>query len=168
MSVALALTHPEQYAVTRAGLQMLSNVRHLCERIREWAFGFNVLTVVANRESLLHRDKRSGGFVWLDLLLSIGGDEGTVLELPGVGVRFQYTSGTILMFSGNTHLHGVSPSASERVCLAAYARPSVNRQLGIHTPLPPSISRSNHHSYWLGYIRSLVDWSRATQTSDVL
>lgn len=160
MSVALVLTHPEQYAVTRAALEKLSTVRHICERIREWSFGFHVLTVVVNRESLLHRDKRSGGFLWLDLLLTIGGDDGTVLELPGLGVRFQYSSGTFVLFSGNTHLHGVSASEAERVCFAAYARPSVNRQFPIHSPKPPTIERSSHHAYWLTYIHSLLEWAR--------
>ncbi|KZV62304.1 hypothetical protein PENSPDRAFT_548123, partial [Peniophora sp. CONT] len=122
MSAALVLAHPEQYALTRACLEKQSGLRHVCNRIHEWAFGFNVLTIVSNRETLTHRDKLSGGLEWLDELVSIGGDDTTVLELPGVGVRFQYRSGTIVLFSGHTHLHGVSASKRERVCFAAYAR----------------------------------------------
>ncbi|KZV59180.1 hypothetical protein PENSPDRAFT_595933, partial [Peniophora sp. CONT] len=160
MSAALVLTHPEQYAVTRACLEKQGGLRHLCHRVREWAFGFNVLTIVANRKSLLHRDKLSGGQEWLDALLSIGGDIDTVLELPGVGVRFQYTSGTIVLFCGHTHLHGVSASRSERVCFAAYGRPSVQRQWRLHSPRPPTIHMSRHHTFWLEYIEELLAWAR--------
>lgn len=160
MSVAMVLVHPEQYALTRAALEALSSLEHICDYIQTWAFGFNVLTVVVNRETLTHRDKFSGGFEWLDELLNIGGDEGTVLELPGVGVRFQYTSGTIAIFSGNTHLHGVSPSLLERACFAAYVRPSVLRTFHLHTPDPPTIPRSQHHIYWAEYIQTLLDWTR--------
>ena len=154
------LTHPEQYAVTRGSLEKLSRIDHICDRIREWAFGFNVVTVVANRESLTHRDKRSGGFEYFDQLLTVGGDAETVLELPGLGVRFQYTSGSIVMFSGNTHLHGVSYSQRERVCFASYARQSVHKQLGIGSPRPPTIAASLHHEYWLRYIHEVLIWAR--------
>lgn len=160
MSVALALTHPEQYALTRACLGQLSTLRHVCDRIREWAFGYNVLTIVANRQSLSHRDRLSGGVEWLDTLLSIGGDEDTVFELPGVGVRLLYTSGTLVLFCGHTHLHGVSASRAERVCFAAYARPSVQRQFRLHTPKPPTVSRAGFHTFWLRYISKLIDWAQ--------
>lgn len=165
MSVALVLTHPEQYALTRAGLEKLGSIQHVCDRIREWAFGFNVLTVVANRETLLHRDINSGGTHWLDQLLNIGGSTDTVLELPGIGVRLQYTSGTMALFSGNTHLHGVSASKCERVCFAAYARPSVLRQEDIFDPRSPSIPDSLHHLFWLDYIDRMLAWAHRTSHS---
>lgn len=159
MSVALVLIHPEQYALTRASLQKLSRMEHICDRIRQWAFGFNVLTVVVNRKSLLHRDKGSGGFEWLDELLTVGGDEDTVLELPGLGVRFRYCSGTIALFSGNTHLHGVSASRSERVCFAAYVRSSVLRKFHIHHPDPPYVNTGLDHMEWLEYIDEILAWA---------
>lgn len=159
MSVAIAIVHPEQYALTRASLSKLGALPHVCEYIRHWAFGFNVLTVVVNRDTLVHRDKQSGGLDWLDELLSIRGSDDTVLELPGVGARFLYQSGTIALFSGNIFSHGVSCLLEERVCFAAYVRPSVHRAFKIHSPHPPTISRSLHHTYWAGYIQTLITWS---------
>ena len=161
ISAALVLTHPEQYALTRGCLERASTLQHLCDRIREWAFGFNVVTLVVNREALTHRDKMSGGQEYLDALLSIGGDVHTTLELPGIGVRFQYTSGTIVFFSGNTHLHGVSISQTERACFALYARPSVHKQLGLPTPRLPTVADSVEHEYWVEYIEELLAWARS-------
>lgn len=165
ISVALVLTHPEQYALTRACLQKLSAIEHINERLMEWSFGFNVVTVVVNRQSPFHRDRGSGGADWLENLMNIGGDDGTVLELPGIGVRFQYSSGTMALFSGHTHLHGVSEAACERVCFASYARPPVLRLFNLFTPDPPSLSRSLHHQVWKSYIGELVDWAKRTQKS---
>ena len=161
MSVALVLTHPEQYALTRASLEKLAHLPVICKRIREWAFGFNVLTIVANRESYLHRDKESGGPEYIDELLSIGGNHKTVLELPGIGVRFRHASGTMALFSGNTHLHGVSRSTTERVCFAAYVHSSVHRKFRIPAPNPPSLVSSMQYVYWNSYINSLLEWARS-------
>ena len=160
MSIALALIHPEQYALTRASIECMTRIRHVGPRAREWGFGFNVLTVVANRMSVLHRDRLSGGHLFLDCLLSVGGDEGTVLELPGLGIRAQYASGTMALFSGNTHLHGVSKSNAERVCFAAYVRKSVLQLFRLHMPDLPTTERAHHHLYWLTYINELIRWAR--------
>ena len=161
MSVAIALAHPEQYALTRASLEKLASLRHICQFIDGWAFAFNVLTIVVNREAWLHRDKMSGALALLDMLLNIGGDPGTVLELPGVGVRLQYDSGTAAIFSGHTHIHGVSRSTEERVCFAAYVRPSVHRLFGLHTPDAPTVVRPSQYAQWIHYIESVVAWARS-------
>lgn len=127
--------------------------------MREWALAFNVLTVVANRELLLHRDKLSGGPDYLDQLLTIGSDDDTVLELPGIGVRFRYGSGTMALFSGHTHIHGVSRSTCERVCLASYARPSVHRRFNLHIPDAPTVASAKQYTYWRTYIQAMIDWA---------
>ena len=163
LAVVEVLIHPQQYALTRGSLERHSTLAHIRNRIREWAFGFNVVTVVVNREALTHRDKRSGGLEYFDQLVTVGGDSTTVLELPGIGARLQYTSGAIVMFSGNTHLHGVSASQKERVCFASYARPSVQKQQKIPTPRPPTVPSSLHHRYWLGYINEVLAWARRKQ-----
>ena len=160
LAIALVLTHPQQYAHTRGGLEKFSRIEHICDRIREWAFGFNVLTVVVNRESLTHRDKLSGGAEYFDQLVTVGGDPNTVLELPGIGVRFLYTSGTVVMFCGNVHLHGVSRSVGERTCFASYARRSVHTQQGIPAPSPPTVESSRHHKYWRDFIEEVLEWAR--------
>ena len=137
----------------------------------EWLRNFNVSKVkngpvpagydwITGPLSLLHRDKLSGGVPYFDCLLTIGGDDGTVLALPGLGIRYQYTSGTMVLFSGHTRLHGVSKAHAERVCFAAYVRQSVHRLFRIHIPELPSAVHSKEHMYWLGYIQEILKWAR--------
>ena len=117
------------------------------------------MTLVVNREAWFHRDPNSGGVTWFDQLFNFGGDPGTVLELPGIGVRLQYDSGTVAMFSGHTHIHGVSESTHERLCLASYVRPSVQRLFRMHTPEAPSIESSMMHNTWRQYIQDILKWA---------
>ncbi|VDB91630.1 unnamed protein product [Peniophora sp. CBMAI 1063] len=165
VSTALVLTHPEQYALTRASLERLSTIDHISERLLEWSFSFNVVTVIANRQAPFHRDRSSGGSEWMEVLLTVGGDAETVLELPGIGARFQYRSGTMALFAGYTHLHGVSESCAERVCIASYARPSVQRLFRLHNPDPPTVARSLHHNIWRQYITDILSWARQPEFS---
>lgn len=136
-SAALAIAHPEQYELHRRSLRKVANDPAFADLISQWAFAFNVVTVVANRSTPIHRDVLSGGRPLYDLLATFGGGPLTVLGFPGLGLRMQYDSGTIALFSGHVHPHGVSVSSEERVCLALYARRSVLHKYQL--PLPQCV-----------------------------
>lgn len=86
----------------------------------------------------MHRDIYSGGRGMLDGLLNLGGGRLTVIEFPGLGLRLQYDSRALLLFSGNVHSHGVSVSEDERVCLAFYGRKAMLHKHSLRLP------RSSH------------------------
>lgn len=134
LSAVLAVVHPEQFESTLKCLDKLCEDEGLVDIADQWSFAFTVVSVISNRSTPEHRDLSSGGHGLIDLLLSIGGCSQTVLELPGLGLRFIYDSGAVVLFSGHVHLHTVSSSQSERMCLACYSRKAVYHKFGLGLP----------------------------------
>ncbi|KAI0281322.1 hypothetical protein BC826DRAFT_1111483 [Russula brevipes] len=87
MSAVLSVVQPDLYALNRECLLRLSEREDLREFIALWGFTFNAVSVISNRSSPAHRDGRSGGAQYSDVLVSLGGDAGTVLELYSLGIR---------------------------------------------------------------------------------
>jgi hypothetical protein len=132
MSAVLSVTQPELYALNRESLLRLSERGpELKEHVAAWGFAFNAVTVISNRSSPNHRDQKSGRPEYSDVLLSLGGDSETVLELVTLGIRCRYSSGSVAVFSGNVILHAVSESVNDRVCIAGYTRPAVHCSVGL-------------------------------------
>lgn len=134
LSAILAVVHPEQFELTLKSLEALCKDESFADIAEQWAFAFNAVSVISNRETPEHRDRGSGGHGIFDLLLSIGGCSRTVLELPGIGLRLIYDSGTIVLFSGHVHLHSVSASERERMAIACYARKAIYHKFGLSLP----------------------------------
>lgn len=111
MSAALAITHPEQYALTRECLVRLAKEHPELEDVLEiWPFAFNAVAVVSNRSTGIHRDRYSGDDIEYDGMATVGGDDNVAIELKGLGFRGRYRSGTMVWTSCCTHLHSVSDS----------------------------------------------------------
>lgn len=140
LSATLAIAHPEQFQLSLRCLENLGNMAQFADLAEQWAFAFTAVSVVSNRWTPEHRDNGSGGYGILDVLLSIGGCLRTVLELPGLGLRFIYDSGTVVLFSGHVHLHTVSPSERERMCIACYARKAIYHKFGLDLPSSTTVN----------------------------
>ena len=52
------------------------------------------------------------------------------VELPGIGIRFHYNPGSMLLILSKAIRHGVSVSKEERCCLAFFVRERILCQLG--------------------------------------
>lgn len=131
MSAVLSVTQPALYALNRECLLQLSERPELKDHLAVWGFVFNAVSVVSNRSSPTHRDQKSGHPEYSDILVSLGGDAKTVLDLVSLGIRCKYSSGSAAVFSGNVILHGVSDSVNDRVCIAGYTRPAVHCSVGL-------------------------------------
>ncbi|KIJ92473.1 hypothetical protein K443DRAFT_135284 [Laccaria amethystina LaAM-08-1] len=68
-----------------------------------------------------------------DLIINIAAhhDHDIRVELPGIGIRFRYGSGTALAILGKAIRHGVSATDVDRYCLAFFMRQAVSERLGI-------------------------------------
>ncbi|VDB98979.1 unnamed protein product [Peniophora sp. CBMAI 1063] len=152
LSTALAIAHPAQYRETRQALGYLASLPEFNRHMQQWTFAFNAVTLICNRLTPLHRDRASGGAGFYDLLLSIGGGPRTILSLPGLGIRVQYDSGTVAMFSGHQHTHEVWGFEEERACIACYARPPVIRWLGGQNPARPTGPSTLPEGWWQALI----------------
>ena len=131
MSSILAIAQPDLYKLGRESLMRLGGRPRVRPYMKDWPFAFNVLSLIANRASPFHRDRRSGKPEYSDVLLSLGGDASTVLELPTVGIRCRYGPGSVAVFSGNLVLHGVSACKGERLCIAGYHRPALHHAVNV-------------------------------------
>ena len=114
---------------------MVRNPEEMAEILRNWSSVFTACSSISNRISPLHRDAQTS-VNWYDILATVGTYSGAVMEFPGVGIRLEYSPGTVVGISGKIVRHGVSDwdEGGERVCLASYLRTNVFRRLGVGMP----------------------------------
>lgn len=145
MSAALAITHPEQYALTRECLIRLAEEHPDLETVlRIWPFAFNALAVVSNRCTPMHRDRKSGDDRDYDGMVTVGGDDDVTIKFDGLGFWGRYRSGTMVWTSCHTQLHSVSESPiAERVAFAAFVKQSVQLDTELDRPRAPTLELVN-------------------------
>ena len=130
----LSITHPNLYDAGINCLSKLGQDERLRSAVSKWPFLANAITVISNRQSPLHRDGASSRASWYDILLSVGGDASTYLDLWSLGVRCKYDSGSCALFSGRIIIHGVSESQNDRVCVAMYMKDNLHERAGVEAP----------------------------------
>jgi hypothetical protein len=128
LSGVIRVIHPELYQMGLTSIAALGQMANLQDIISIWTSIFNGILVISNRETPIHRDNLSHP-EWYNLLATIGPYRSAIFELPGVGIRFRYNSGTVIGLSGRLLRHVVSESDGERVCIAYYMRDNVQRRL---------------------------------------
>lgn len=145
MSAALAITHPEQYALARESLIRLSRAHpDLTTVLKIWPFSFNAVAVISNRSTPMHRDRGSGDETDYDEMVTVGGDDDVAIEFQGLGFKGRYRSGTIVCTSCNVHLHSVSDSPNqERVAFAAFVKRSVQLDNRLDRPCRLTLEHIN-------------------------
>lgn len=114
------------------GLEAMEELPKHCqnEGVYEiWASLFNGVQVMYNRTTPVHRDN-SSSHAWFDLLVTIGPYNTCFLHLPGVGLYFAYSSGTVVGICGRLLRHEVFDFEGERLGLAYYMRKNVVKRLG--------------------------------------
>lgn len=128
-----ALTSILNPYVFNAGVEIIRTIHTTPEIIQKremlprilgaWSTPFTALSIMTNRQTPVHRDNGSG-FTVNDLLTTIGPYSNGHLDMPSLGCRFRYNSGTIASFCGRLLTHAASADG-ERLCIAQYLRESV-------------------------------------------
>ena len=127
---------PQLYDVGLRGMELLGqraldfNDTAMLETLSLWPTVFTNVSLIANRETPLHRDPRSQAN-WFDLLVNVGDHNGCVLSLPSLGVELAYNSGTVVAFSGRLLQHGANAVDGNRYCLTYYMRDNIHRWLNV-------------------------------------
>ncbi|EIW87378.1 hypothetical protein CONPUDRAFT_46538, partial [Coniophora puteana RWD-64-598 SS2] len=127
MSSILSIVNPAQYRQGLRCMRRLGRKEAVKDSVGMWGSVFNAVTVLANRESLFHRDG-SGRFEWFDMLATYGRYTDGQLSLPAAGLDLHYRPGTVVPFCGNVLRHGVPHCNGERICLAYYMRHKLHVQ----------------------------------------
>jgi hypothetical protein len=116
--------------VFNAGIKVIQAIHTMPELVHKgetlphilaaWSTPFTALSLMNNRNMPVHRDNGLG-FTVNDMLITVGPYTNGILELPSLGCRFRYHSGTIASFSGQLLPHAVS-AEGERLCISQYLR----------------------------------------------
>jgi hypothetical protein len=128
LSSVVRVIHPQLFQMGMEAMRRLGLRADLSDVVELWYCIFNGASVISNRETPMHRDNFSR-CQWYDLLTTVGPYQEAILELPGVGLRFKYASGTVVGLCGRILRHGVSDADGERICVAHYMRENVQRRL---------------------------------------
>jgi hypothetical protein len=129
LSSIVRIIHPQLFEMGMEAMQKMQGQEDLQEVLSLWTSLFNGVQIISNRETPIHRDLFSRP-EWYDLLATVGPYHTTFFELPGVGIRFLYDSGTVIGVCGKVLRHGVAKADGERVCVAYYMRENVQKRLG--------------------------------------
>jgi hypothetical protein len=130
ISAMLRVMHPTLYDSGWQTMQRLGQNPELQPAVSRWSSVFNACSLLSNRWTPLHRDNYSRP-QWYDILTTVGPYKDAVMELPTIGLRFAYESGSVMAFSGKMLRHGVPPCQGERICLAYYMRDRVHERMGV-------------------------------------
>jgi len=139
LGAALSIINPEVY---RAGISCIRKFAEnpakinknetLGEVLRIWASPYTACSLINNRDTPHHRDN-GAGYSAMDLLVTVGDYHNGTLDLPGLGYRFLYSSGTVVGIAGRVVRHGVQ-AKGDRLCWANYLRESVLEAMEIPEP----------------------------------
>ena len=128
LSSILRVIHPELFAMGLETMKKMAAAADPPDILRLWYSLFNGVQVISNRETPVHRDHNSR-WEWYDLLTTVGPYQRALLSFPGLGLRFQYDSGTVLGLCGRLIRHGVSEADGDRICVAYFMRENVQKRM---------------------------------------
>ena len=135
----MSIINPDQYRAGIACIESIATCRqhilkaeYLGELLEVWAAPFNVISVMNNRDSPLHRDT-GGGYSTMDVMFSVGPYTDCRFSVPGVGAELWYRSGTVIALAGRVVRHGAKADG-DRLCVAFYSRESVWEAFQIPEP----------------------------------
>ncbi|KAL4075501.1 hypothetical protein J3A83DRAFT_4186389 [Scleroderma citrinum] len=104
LSGTLSIMHPPLYD---AGLEAMKALRQwsavadhaMSDALFQWPTVYTNVSVIANHSAPLHCDPHSH-VDWYDLFVSLGEYMDCVLDIPTLGLQFDYCPGTVVAFSG--------------------------------------------------------------------
>lgn len=133
VSGLLKIIHPGQYKAGEKAQEQLRKIQlepvATFLKVEElWKTPFTGISLISNRETTLHRDTQ-GELPWYDILLTVGDYSEGRMEVPGVGIRLAYNSGTFVAIAGKVLAHGVAKVERNRFCFAHFMRSKVVKRL---------------------------------------
>ncbi|KAI0344797.1 hypothetical protein BDW22DRAFT_1318686, partial [Trametopsis cervina] len=120
-SFIAALCFPLQVKQQKSCEGILSADTRFNETLNPWAYPSHGLAIISNRQTPLHRDRKTSTGMY-DVLATCGkyGDGDFMIE--ELGIRLRYKSGTIISLAGGLLRHGAEVEDGERVALVSFMR----------------------------------------------
>ncbi|KAI5998405.1 hypothetical protein F5J12DRAFT_680600, partial [Pisolithus orientalis] len=95
-----------------------------------WPMVYTNISMIANQSAPLHHDLQSHAD-WYDMLISVSNYSECVLDIPSLGLQFDYWPGTVVAFSGWLLQHGVNDVSGNHCSLAFYMQDNIQKWLGV-------------------------------------
>ncbi|KIM51973.1 hypothetical protein SCLCIDRAFT_142184, partial [Scleroderma citrinum Foug A] len=133
LSAALSIMHLPLYNAGLHGMEVLSswaeqNDKGMDDTLDIWSTVYTNISMITNWGTPLHRDPHSQSN-WYDILVSVGEYKDCYLNIPTLGLKLEYSPGTIVAFSGCLLRHGVNKVDGHRCCFAYYMRDNIHNFL---------------------------------------
>ncbi|KIO02016.1 hypothetical protein M404DRAFT_74804, partial [Pisolithus tinctorius Marx 270] len=95
-----------------------------------WPMVYTNISMIANRSAPLHHNPQSCAN-WYNMLISVGNYSECILDIPSLGLQFDYQPGTVVAFSSWRLQHGVNDVSSNCCSLAFYMWDNIHNWLGV-------------------------------------
>jgi hypothetical protein len=135
LNITLSLINPGLFNMGLAMLRKMRNLETTEEVAQIWQSVYTGVSVICNRNTPAHRD-RKGRPEWYNILLSYSGPKvHPLLSINDLGLDLKYSSGTVVAFCGTIFKHEArSWGVGDRVCYAHFMRESGRDRLAVPPP----------------------------------
>ncbi|KDQ48874.1 hypothetical protein JAAARDRAFT_201381 [Jaapia argillacea MUCL 33604] len=100
MSAILRVIHPKLYDAGRLALtRLMLEDKDVQDVLKVWPSVYSAMSVISNHLTPPHLDTQSQAS-WYDLLATVRPYPDAAMELPRLGLRLSYSSGTVVGFAG--------------------------------------------------------------------
>ncbi|KAI0338537.1 hypothetical protein BDW22DRAFT_1337809 [Trametopsis cervina] len=116
-----AICHPIQLMQTYNCETRLTETEAFASAVRTWNYPSHGLAFISNRQTPLHRDRKTSTTMY-DTLVTCGRYSDGDFMIAEVGLRFRYKPGTMITLAGGLLRHGAEVEDGERVVIASFMR----------------------------------------------
>ncbi|KAI6155985.1 hypothetical protein BKA82DRAFT_3967452, partial [Pisolithus tinctorius] len=112
LSASLSIMHPPLYNASHQAMWQLSewsamNDPEMLAVLQHWPVVYTNISMIANWLAPLHCNPQSCAD-WYNMLISVSNYSKCILDIPSLGIQFDYQPGTVVAFSGQLLWHGVN------------------------------------------------------------
>ncbi|KAI0336907.1 hypothetical protein BDW22DRAFT_1305625, partial [Trametopsis cervina] len=115
------LSHPEQVRTCIRAHKALASEGEISDVYCDWPLPLNGLAIISNRQTPLHRDKKTAPTMF-DFLATCGTYGDGVFTIADLDIRFRYAPGTMIALCGGALRHMAAVDDGERVVFAGFMR----------------------------------------------
>ncbi|KAI5998542.1 hypothetical protein F5J12DRAFT_724819, partial [Pisolithus orientalis] len=104
LSATLSIMHPPLYNAGHQAMWQLTewsamNDPKMSAALQHWPMVYTNISMIANWSAPLHHDPQSCAN-WCDMLISVSNYSEGMLDIPSLGLQFDYQPSTVVAFSG--------------------------------------------------------------------
>lgn len=141
MDAILSIIHPELFTAAQRSFEINKSKNPESSAVFAWPCSFSAMSVICNRLTPEHKDRRTDRF-WYDFLTSAGHHKEATFKTSGIGYSFDYAPGTMIALCAADIFHEVdSWYGFDRICIAHFMRKSVMKARDLLIPAASTLDQ---------------------------